>query len=190
MQNMEKYFGFRVELTDELDPVQIIAIKEMAQKILNSYNFNEEEYYVYFHQLCIFPKDSHFGVSGGIQERLESLRLEFSVNPKQVKNGSIKLINYLLDYQDEEGTWCIPSATELVYSLEGKYVAKRKRFRNEIVTFIKKNVRTDHRKIKLSVNAFPTLAMEEKFNSEQYTRPTQLDFRFNKPITLKMPEAQ
>jgi len=184
---MERFYGFRIDIDSELDPIHIEAMKEVASKIISAYDFNSEEYFIYFHQLSIRPKDVHFNMAGGLSERLKRVELSFSVNPKQRKKRQIKLFNFLLDKPSEDQVKWTGGSEKVTYYLDGKYLAKNLGFRNEIVTFISKKVRYDHRKIKVSVVAFPTDNFFQCFKKQTDNHLTQLDFKFKKPILLRPP---
>ena len=188
MQNMEKYFGFRVDIDDELDPVHIEALHDVAEKIISAYDFNPEEYFVYFNQLSIKPEDTHFGTDGGLSKRLKRIELGFGVNPKQRRLRRIKLFNFLLDKSPQDQVKWTGGADEVRYYLPGDFIEKNLGFRNEIVTFISKNVNDNHRKIKVSVVAYPTDEYAQKLKDNSSSHLTQLDYKFQKPISLKKPD--
>lgn len=188
MQNMEKYFGFRVDIDDELDPVRIEALHDAAEKVIATYGFNPEEYFVYFHQLSIEPEENHFGINGGLCNRLKRIELGFSVNLKQRRLRRIKLFNFLLDMKSNDQIKRTGGVDEIRYYLPCEYIANNLGFRNEIVTFISKDVRIDHRKIKVSVVAYPTDAYAQQLKTNPGSRLTKLDYKFQKSITLRKPD--
>ena len=188
LQNMEKYYGFRVGIDGELDPIRVEALKEVAAKIISAYDFNEEEYFVYFHQLSIEPKEEHFGLDGGLSKRLKRADLSFSVNLKQRRMRRIKLFNFLLDKAPEDPVKWTGGADEVKYFLDGQYLEDNLGFRNELVTFISKKVRSDHRKIKVSLVAYPTDKYIKVLKNQPDSHLTQLDFKFQKAISLRVPK--
>lgn len=195
MQNLERYFGFRVSINERLDEVSLEAIKDRATKILLARDFNPEEYFLYFHQLSVFrprcsdlaskPKCSHFGMPGGLSARLEKIHLSYAVNQKQRKSGHIKIYNYLLDDHRHDQVRLVSDHFDMQYEIDGQYLADKQGFRSEIVTFVKKTVKQAHRKLKVSVTAFPTAAYScQHFDERQGSNLTQLDLTFRKHIEL------
>ncbi len=185
---MEKYYGFHVNIDSELDPFHIDVLKERAEKIISAYDFNPEEYFLYFHQLSIIPKKSHFNFEGSLSKRLKNAELTFSVNLKQKKLRHIKFFNFLLDNGENEKQVKYTGGTyEVKYFLKGLYLEKNLGFRNEIVTFINKKILPRHRKIKISFVAYPTKKYMKVFKNQPDSHLTQLDLKFEKPISLKAP---
>jgi len=187
MTNMEKFFGFKVTIIDELEPIDIIAFKDRAIRILSLMNFNPDEYFAYYHRLNIDPKDIHFGVRGGISERLDSIKLSFSVNPKQKKNKKIRFYNYFLDNHISSNVIAINDTYSIKYIIEGKFLSANLGFSNEIITFVAKDVLPRHRKIKISIEAYPTNTFFQRMRKQESSKLTQFDFKFKKPILLKQP---
>lgn len=187
VQNMERYFGFRVKIQDELDPVRIDALKGQAEKIILAYDFNPEEYFVYFHQLSIYPKEEHFGIDGGLASRLKLVEIRFSVNKKQRQKRKIQFFNFLLDMTPSEQVKTTGGADEFTHYIEGSYLAQNLGYRNEIVTFISKKVRDSHRKIKISLTAYPTAQYSEILHRGKNAHLTQFDYKFQRPIALRAP---
>ena len=187
MQNMEKFYGFHVTVDSKLDPYLIESLRENAKNIMYAHNYNDEEYFVYYHQLIIEPKDKHFNFEGDLSERLEKVDLVFSVNLKQKKYGDIKLYNYMLNQNINNDIKCISNTYEIKYIISGKFLLENLGFKNEIVTFIRKKVLPRHRKIKVSLIAYPTNNFIKVLKNKTSSHLTQLDIKFEKPISLGIP---
>jgi len=188
MGNIQKYYGFKINIIDELDPIRMEAYRKKALKIINMHNFNEDEYFIYLHQLIISPKSTHFGFTGGLAKRLDSIKLSFTINKKQVKNNKIKFFNYLLDTKpNDTNIKSIEHTKTIKYIISGIYLEENLGFKNEIVTFIKKDLKKKHRKVKLSIKATPTIAFSEILSKELSCVLSKIDFKFNKPISLIKP---
>ena len=191
MQNIEKFFGYKVLLTDELDPARIEVLKEKAEKIRALNDFSEEEYVVYFHQMSLVALDDHFSSHLVIEEKVQRLDLNFSVNPKQVKNGKIKLYNFLMDAPAMRGVREMRHSHAINYMLQGEALANKYGFRNEIVTFVAKNLRQDHRKLKVSVTCRPTEEYKRLIHKNVESHLTQIDFKLkSKNIKLLSKEIK
>ncbi|WP_305965862.1 hypothetical protein [Marinobacter salsuginis] len=177
MQNIEKYFGYRVILTDELDPARVEVLKEKAERIRALNDFSEDEYVVYFHQMTLLPLSDHFAADLTIEKKIHRLDLNFAVNQKQVRNGKIKLFNFLLDEDYSREIKQISHAHAINYMLQGSALENKYGFRNEIVTFVDKTLRKDHRKLKVSVTCRPTDEFKKVIHKEVDSHLTQIDFK-------------
>lgn len=187
MTNMEKFFGFKIDVTDELDPINMTAFQNKAEKILAMMNYNSDEYIAYYHRFNIYSQDTHFGVPDGLAKRLDSIRLSFDVNQKQKKKKTIRFYNYLLDDEASSSTITFYNMYSIKYFIQGDFLANSHGFSNEIMTFINKNVFERHRKIKISIEAFPTDTFLYQLKRQPSFKLTQIDFKFKKPIHLKKP---
>lgn len=179
MQNIERYFGYKVVLTDELDPVRVAILQEKADYIKEMQSYSDDEFVVYFHQLSLMPNDEHFSSSFQLEEKIKRLDLSFSVNPKQVRNGKIKLYNYLLKSDEPSNYKEIAHAHQISYMIQGSALKNRYGFRNEIVTFVNKKLRKDHRKLKVSVQCRPTEHFKEYLTNKKDMHLTQIDFKLD-----------
>ena len=88
MQNMKKYFGFEVKVSNFLHPEDFSIIKDRLVSFANSEGLDLDQYRVYLHQLVILANESHFGLGGGLPARVENVLLKFSVNYKQKSKRS------------------------------------------------------------------------------------------------------
>jgi len=190
---METFFGFTVYISKHLDPIKVEALKEDAKYIMNLYSYNLDEYFLYFHELIIKPKDEHFDFNGNLGERLENIEISFRVNQKQVKNGTIKLYNnYLKNQILKPDVKSYFLQNELLYNIKGTYLYEQGGFRNEIITFISKKVLKRHRKVKASILAYPTEEYKKHLYSQKDSYLTQLDVPIGDKniVYLKKPQNQ
>jgi hypothetical protein len=73
--------------------------------------------------------------------------------------------------------------------LSGEYLATKLQFRNELITFISKDLRKDHRKIKISVEAVPTASFRQRLRQRRGAYVTKLDLRYERytPVSIGEP---
>jgi len=201
-QNMEKYYGLRIEITEELNPEKLDQLLKIAPDFMRLKGYDPEDYYLYCHQTLIIPDEQHWSKSIPIEERIESLNMKFSVNKKQlpkigsVREGRIHFYNWRCSETPIEdllgmplgNIGYFPAEYEMKYSLAGEFVGTHGRFRNLILTVIDKNLSLDHRKIKLHISAIPTDKYKSEFKrkSQSYERITGLDCYFEKPIPIEV----
>jgi hypothetical protein len=188
---MERLFGFGIGLDEALDPYRIEVLKEQAELIVARRDFDPNQYHLYFHQLTITLKARHFAAALNIRDRLEELRLTFGRNPKQNRNREIRFFNHLLDPSLVREVPSSPTESSVTYYLSGEYLANRLQFRNELITFISKDLRKDHRKIKISVEAFPTGSFQQRLRKRRKTYVTKLDLRYERytPVSIGEPTS-
>lgn len=188
MQNLQRFYGFSVALTDELDPVRVEILRERAEKLVALHNFDPDQFYVYFHLLTVTRREaSHFGVTS-LDSRLEELALVFSANPKQSRSKKIRFFNHLVDIPETPLVRQIPGLSSIRYDIKGAYLAQHDSFRNEIITFVARNLPPRHRKIKATLIPVPTPEYKQRLHTQR-DFVTQFDFRFRRPILLRVPEA-
>jgi hypothetical protein len=187
MQQIDRLFGFRIKLDETLDPYRIDVLKEQAALIVARHDFDPEQYHLYFHQLTIILRTRHFAGTSNIRERIEELRLTFARNPKQDRDRAIRFYNHLLEATHVEEVPSTPTESAVTYHLSGEYLAGRLKFRNELITFISKDLRKDHRKIKISIHAFPTPSFRERLRTRRKKYITKLDLRYERYTPVRIP---
>lgn len=190
MQNMERYFGFEISVLDELDPVRVEVLRNRAEKIVAQHDFNLDEYFVYFHHASLRrTKEEHFGLDGGVAARLKKLELTFGINEKQQRTKGIKIFNYLLDEDSPSAIKWSGDVESVTFHISGDYLAEHLGFRNELITFISRKVKKRHRKLKISVVAYPTEEFSRHITNRNTDRHlTQLDYHFKAPpVILRSP---
>lgn len=182
MQNMEKYFGFRVRVSDFLEPEDIVELNDKVTSILDREPGLETQYRVYLHQLVLeVTKPQQFGVAGGLAGRLEKVHLRFSINPKQRLNGDIKFMNNRFErlLHEQVSHYFMPN--EILYSLSPRYFEEWGYFQNTLITLVRLGMREQHKKIKIRVSVEPTPELLEKLvRSGQADAETNLDLDFRK----------
>lgn len=186
--NLERFFGCRVEILDSLDPVRIGVLQEKAAWIVAREDFDPEQYHLYFHQLNLVPNPAHFAHGLGVDQRIDELSLSFEVNPKQIKRHTIRFYNYLFDAELPKEISVSRSETSLHYFIKGAYLKDHLDFRNELITFVSKDVKPQHRKIKVSVTVKPTELFTKKLRTRKET-VTRMDLRFERYTPIKIPPA-
>jgi hypothetical protein len=199
-QNMEKYYGLRIEITEELNPEKLDQLIKVAPHFMHWKGYDPDDYYLYCHQTSIIPNKKHWSRRIPIEERIESLNLRFSVNKKQLpkvgseSEGRIHFYNWrcsetpiedLLGMPLGKYIEYIPAEYEMNYSLGAEFIKEHRCFRNLILTVIDKRLRLDHRKIKLHISAIPTDEYKSRFKNESYERETALDCYFQKPVEVE-----
>jgi V8-like Glu-specific endopeptidase len=189
MQRIERIFGFKVTLDDALDSYRFDILKERASLILAREEFDPEQYHLYFHNLTITLRKHHFAAKVEIVDRIKELQLTFARNPKQDRNHGIRFFNHLLVSEESGGVPTSPTEAAVTYYLSGEYLAAHLTFRNELITFISKDLRTDHRKIKISLHIFPTTSFAAKLRTTQKEYVTKLDLRYERytPVNVVRP---
>jgi hypothetical protein len=185
MQKLERYFGFKVKLEQELDAKFLGSLTKRATAIAIRYDLDPSEHYVYIHALSVVPALDHFASSTGIADKLGELRVSFLVNPKQKESGAIRFFNHLFGNSLECDVPCTSTSTSVDYFVPGEYLGENLGFHNTLVTFVSKTTRKEHRKIKVSVTAIPTKEYAKQLSSRAKAT-TKLDLEYEKytPITL------
>lgn len=186
MQNTERYYGFRAEVSNSLTPEDYRLWRQRAAELVVELDILPENYFVYFHQLVLLVRDEHFGVLN-LANRAKEITLGFNVNKKQVQSGKLRFLNHLFvpNEKAEFQPWYRPD--ELGYVIPADYFRDRKYFQNGIISFVDKSLRKVDRKIKVSVSVTPTRAYALRLQAEVRDRVTQLDMKFDKKVQLKMP---
>lgn len=182
MQNMEKYFGFRVRVSDFLEPEDYEVIKEKVAYILAREPNEETQYRVYMHQMVLDAKPTQFGVSGGLSGRVKNVYLRFSINPKQRTTGDIKFMNYRFEKELHESVAHYYLPYEIGYTLQPSYFTdEREYFQNTLITLVRIGMREQHKKINIRVSVEPSAQLFEKLvRSEQADTETKINLDFKK----------
>ena len=179
---MEKYFGFRVRVSDFLEPEDYEVIKEKVSFLLSREPHAETQYKVYMHQLVLDAEPSKFGLGGGLAGRVSKVFLRFSINPKQRRTGDIKFMNYRFERElhEEVNHYYLPHM--IGYTLSPTYfTAEREYFQNTIITLVHVGMREQHKKIKIRVNVEPSAQLLEKLaRDDRADAETNIDLDFRK----------
>ncbi|HEX3528338.1 MAG TPA: toll/interleukin-1 receptor domain-containing protein [Thermoanaerobaculia bacterium] len=187
MQKLQTYFGVRAILMSDLDPARLDLLLEKVEAIRRRYDFNPDEFHLYLHTLRIWAEDSHFGLAGGLSRRLKNLTLTFGVNPKQRSSGDIKLLNDETESDLSAGVTLSTHPYEVTFTFDGSFFENRLDFRNELITFVRKTVSPEHRKIKAAVRAEPTPAFAERLRERNLQILSKFDSYLTRPVQLKAP---
>jgi len=71
MQKMSVFYGFHVNINNDLDPEDEKSLKHKASELADLDNIDLHEYNVYLHQLIIKASDTHFRFQGGLSKRVK-----------------------------------------------------------------------------------------------------------------------
>lgn len=187
--NMETYYGFKIEVERSIDPIHERAVRLKAKSICDESGINLDEYLIYFHNIIIIPNREHFGFLHGLSERAEEISIHYFVNEKQIRDGSIKFFNYFFEGPNQKSIVAQYSNANMIgFNIDSSYFDDNPQFMTYIITFIKRNLRSDHRKIKLCVSARPTMRYRSAVSAKNLIRNTKTDLRYDRPIQLRMPE--
>jgi len=182
LQNMEKYFGFRVRISDFLEPEDYEVIKDKVSYLLSREPSAHTQYKVYMHQLVLDVEPTKFGLGGGLGGRVSKVFLRFSINPKQRRTGDIKFMNYRFERELHEvvNHYYLPHM--IGYTLTPSYfTTERDYFQNTLITLVHVGMREQHKKIKIRVNVEPSSQLLEKLSrGDRADAETNLDLDFRK----------
>jgi hypothetical protein len=190
MQKLQTYFGVRAVLMSDLDPARLDVLLEKAEAIRRRADFNPDEFHLYLHTLRIWAEDSHFGLAGGLSRRLRNLTLTFGVNPKQRSSGDIKLLNDETGSDLPAGVTLSTHPYEVTFTFDGSFFENRLDFRNELITFVRKTVSPEKRKIKAAIRAEPTPAFAERLRERNLQILSKFDSYLTRPVQLKAPDPE
>jgi endonuclease G len=116
-----------------------------------------------------------------IRTRLKELQIKFERNPKQDRDPpEIQFFNHLLTASPGQ---IVPSSAQehfVTYYLDAQYLLSQLSFRNELITFVSTDLRKDHRKIKISIQAFPTELFQRTRRRQGRPYITKLDLYYEK----------
>jgi hypothetical protein len=182
MQKLQTYFGIRVVLTPDLDPIRLEALRDRVELIRQRYDYSPEEYHLYLHTLRIYEESSHFGFTGGPGQRLKCLGITFTVNFKQRSKGDIKFLNDEAESRLPPGVTLTSHPYEMTFSVEGTYFDQSLAFHNELIMFVRKTVKPAHRKVRATISAEPTSAFAERLGD----RNLKLRSKFNRFLTKEL----
>jgi hypothetical protein len=182
-QNMQRYFGFRVKVSDFLEPSDYKLIRNRVIEFLEKGNIDTTRYKIYLHQLVLEADSSHFGVGGGLAERISKVLLRFSINQKQRQSGDIEFVNYKFNRElnEDVGHYYLPF--EIGYSIPSTFFKDRLWFQNVLVTLVRVGMRENHKKIKVKVSVEPTAEFVERLSrSFRADSATELDLNFKRVV--------
>jgi hypothetical protein len=183
MQKMQRYFGFRVKVADFLEPTDYKLAQKKLCELVEQGRLDISRYKIYLHQLALEADTTHFGLSGGIEKRIEKILLRFSINPKQRKSGDIQFANNLVARELNEENKPFYLSYEVGYTIPSYFFREKDWFQNVLVTLVRNGVREDHRKIKIRVSAEASLEYVERLRRDEYLNTTTiLDMDFKKAV--------
>ncbi len=185
MQNMQRYFGFRVTVSDFLEPQDVRVIQDKITNLAAGGKIDLTKYKIYLHQLSLAADSSHFGVAGGLKGRLSSISLRFSVNQKQRQSGEIQFANHLFDEDIREEVVHRYLQSEIFYKIPVERFERSGVFQNILIALVRVGLREDYRKIKVSVSVVPTNEMVRRLhNPENAAAQTILPLNFEKALAF------
>ncbi|MCG8039094.1 MAG: hypothetical protein JAZ19_18895 [Candidatus Thiodiazotropha taylori] len=183
MQNMQRYFGFKVMVSDFLEPTDYQLIRNKLSELIDCGKIDVEKYKIYLHQLVLAASTTHFGVSGGIEKRVSNIFLKFCINQKQRRRGDIQFVNHIFSKELREDNRHFYLPYEIGYTIPPNFFAEREWFQNVLVTLVRTGLREDYKKIKVKVSAEPAEGyLESIYRKEKANSETRLDLKFNKVV--------
>jgi hypothetical protein len=183
MQNVQRYYGFRVDIADALQPLKGAKRADIIARLQEqSYEYNSEEYLIYVHRLGIHPIASYRGISG-FSARISNMQLTFRVNDKQKRSKKLFFCHTALPPLNEGDVRCFPSKEEIIYDISGTYFNFRTQFETDIITFVSRELRDDHQKVKLHVGVTPTDQFRTKVSSVDGKR-SAFDLHYRRNYSL------
>ena len=200
MQNMERFFGFSVKISDFLEPADFRFIRDKIVQAITQQGIDSSKYRIYLHQLVLAASSSRFGIDGGLSNRVSEIFLKFSVNQKQRRTDNIRFMNYMFkpEMHSDIGHYYLPY--EIGYTIPATFFCSdRQWFQNLIITFVHVGTRESHKKIKVTVAATPSPqyfeTLKDTMNADAITK-IDLDYRhsieFNRQTKMFLypPEAR
>lgn len=188
-QNMEKYFGFKVHLTEDLRPEDEVILRNKAKQIVDVEGIDLNKHHVYLHQLVIKSNSEHFGVDGGLSKRLQKLNIEFHLNERQRESGDIRFMNHVIQTGIPRDVKPSFSPEWIGYEIPISYFQSTNWFQNAIIAFVNKEMQQKKRKIKVVVTVQPLESYLKVLRGDRSDVSTNLDLRFSKNIQLSLPFA-
>lgn len=167
MQNMEKYFGFSVKVSEFLEPADYRLIRDRVVQLIESQGIDRSKYKIYLHQLAFTANSSQFGVGGGLMGRVKQIYLKFSINPKQRKTRDIQFVNHMfkLNLDEKVAHYYLPY--EIGYTIQSDFFSSgRHWFQNVLITLVRVGVRENHKKLKVNVSVEPTPQFREHLRNQ------------------------
>jgi hypothetical protein len=188
--NLEKYLGLKLFIQEELNPLKITYLKEKALNISEIVGFDANEYFVYIHRLSVqICNDEYFASSIKLSERLKELEITFDVNPKQIRKKQILFYNAQASIKIQEGIGIRQyyGDTQLKIIYPGTLLDVRYSFDTELIIYVSKNLkRTDHRKIKIIAQGYPTASFYSHIRKNTEYHETKIDLRLDKDANLHL----
>lgn len=189
--NMETYYGFQIIVDNSIDPISEEKVRLKVREHFREEGVSQDDYLVYFHNLNIISNSQHFGLPGGLSARASEIGLHFQVNQKQMRAGSIRFLNYFYENTIDTNQVRRYSSTHYVgFSIDASYFDRQAEFGSVLVTYMDRALKTEHRKIKLSVSAIPTAQYRSIFAQSNLIRTTQRDLRYNRSVQLRLPSLE
>jgi V8-like Glu-specific endopeptidase len=174
-------------LDDKLEPFRLKSLTKRALQLAARFDLNPDEHYVYLHSLAILPNEEHFSKGTLLHDRVDSVRIDFLINPKQKKSGAIRFFNHLFHEVLESDVDPYATSTMISYTVDASYIEQKGAFKNELITFVSKSLRKDHRKIKIALSMRPTDAYRRKLRSNK-SAVTRLDLHYERYTPLELPK--
>lgn len=192
--NMQKYYGFKVEVDNKLTAAELKVLEQYAHELATIHTLDVNRYLIYFHTIRVTKLNrSHFGFDGGLAERIFQLILEFHVNKKQQEDNSIRFFNGFLsdiNMPEHQGRNVIWSSSDHVveFHIPGDYFSDRFSFRSALVTFVDRGIRHDHQKITGKVSVVPTTEFARHIQARgNIVKRTEISISLRKSIQLTFP---
>lgn len=182
-QNMERYFGFKVKVSDFLEPSDYKLIRNKVIQFIKESKVDITRYKIYLHQLVLEADSSHFGIGGGLHERISKVLLRFSINQKQRETGDIEFVNYRFNRELNEDVVHFYLPYEIGYTIPAIFFKDRQWFQNVIVTLVRIGMREGHKKIRVKVSVEPTAEYSERLTRKSCVDAmTELDLNFKRVV--------
>lgn len=181
---MGTYYGVRLRVSRVFDA---LAWRQ-ASKLASEERISDEEWFYLVHSVTLESKGTHWGFDA-LSERVQEFKIEHLVNQKQIKGGHIRF--FALPPDAAKGTlWCFPHEIRQGATHHRCAVSPHssdEEVRLLFATFVDRELKDEHRKIKLQVSAVPTSAYRWKMqNPGDASRVTKMDIVIPRGPTVPM----
>lgn len=187
-QNLETYYGFRLELAKEIKLKKDNELREMLSPHVEELQAKAGGDFSLYVSLAHFlmKRDRVFGL-GPLSARLQNLKLKWRVNPEEQRKGTLVFLNETLP--NEKTLIDLPKQSsfgkvELSCELDGSYVESSDGFRMLVVAAIDSSVKPSRRKVTLSATAHPTSEFFPRFRNSDGVKNTKVDYYLTRSVQM------
>lgn len=175
-----RYFGFRVEVDDNLPPYRLASLQIRAREIAERYELDPDKHHVYIHNLSFIPEKNTRLKHIPLHDRVDSVVIGFYVNEKQKLNKKLHFVNHL--FRDIlEPTHQYASGQMVEYTISGSTLERT--FSNELITFIHHSLPERDRKIQVVITPRPAEGLKLR-KKGRISTTKNLEYKRYTPIEI------
>ena len=183
MQQLERFFGFKVTLGRSITTAAYESHKKAIREALDKAKIDKEDVELYICQVRVDAVEAHFDPSP-LSQKLSTMQIHLGINKKHREEERMYFINNDVKHTLAEVHQPKADKFDLRYLIKGDYFESQNHFHEVVYIVVETSVKPRDRKIKVKFLATPTGPFASKLRNVRVAK-TDMDLELDPRIQLR-----